>query len=150
MMPFLFHSFNASSSEKSLGKPIIEGIPVGAVVDLIIENQLNDTIPLYKHGNPAWLLGAKDNARFSYTDLEDAMAADENIGMSINFRDPALVTVHDLPPLGWSVLRFKVTAKAATMIHAVKLRYFAVGLLFFVLNSLPVTSQANLLFELTI
>jgi hypothetical protein len=34
--------------------------------------------------------------------------------------------VHDLPPLGWSVLRFQVTSKAANLLHTVKIRYFLV------------------------
>ncbi|RSL99250.1 hypothetical protein CDV31_012259 [Fusarium ambrosium] len=93
MTPLLFHRLDPN---ESLDKPIISQLPVGSVVDLIIENQINDTIPLYKHGNPAWLL--------------------------------ALVTVHDLPPLGWSVLRFEVTSQAASMLHSAKLRYFLLGM----------------------
>ncbi|KAJ0308825.1 hypothetical protein COL5a_006356 [Colletotrichum fioriniae] len=128
LMPLLFHAANESSSLGSLGKPIIEGIPMGSVVDLIIENNLNDTVPLYKHADPAWLLGAQPNARFSQKSVEEALVGRNHLFKSLNLKDPALVTVHDLPPLGWSVLRFKVTAKAATMIHAVKLRYFALGM----------------------
>ncbi|GJC89099.1 multicopper oxidase GIP1 [Colletotrichum liriopes] len=128
LKPLLFQEANESRSENSLGKPVIEGIPLGSIVDLIIENQLNDTVPLYKHAEAAWLLGAQAHERFSYRSVEDAIAADGDVSKSLNLRDAALVTVHDLPPLGWSVLRFKVTAKAATMIHAVKLRYFALGM----------------------
>lgn len=127
LTPLLVHEFN-SSSEASLGKPVIDGIPMGSVVDLIIENQLNDTIPLYKHADPAWLLGVSSNAKFPYTSIEEAIAADKDIASALNLENPGLVTIHDLPPLGWSALRFKVTTKAATMIHAVKLRYFAVSI----------------------
>ncbi|KXH47725.1 hypothetical protein CSIM01_11675 [Colletotrichum simmondsii] len=128
LMPLLFQAANESGSLGSLGKPIIEGIPIGSVVDLIIENNLNDTVPLYKHADPAWLLGAQPNGRFSHKSVEEALLGRDHVSKSLNLKDPALVTVHDLPPLGWSVLRFKVTAKAATMIHAVKLRYFALGM----------------------
>ncbi|GKT50103.1 multicopper oxidase GIP1 [Colletotrichum spaethianum] len=128
LTPLLFKGLNESKWEDSLGKPVIKGIPLGSVVDLIIENQLNDTVPLYKHAEAAWLLGAQSHERFTYKSVEDAIAADGGVSRSLNLHDPALVTVHDLPPLGWSVLRFKVTAKAATMIHAVKLRYFALGM----------------------
>ncbi|KAK1985309.1 Cupredoxin [Colletotrichum cereale] len=122
LTPILFQG------ENELGKPVIEDIPLGSVVDLIIENQLNDTVPLYKHAEPAWLLGAHAYERFSHDSVGEAVVADREVSKSLNLHDPALVTVHDLPPLGWSVLRFKVTAKAATMIHAVKLRYFALGM----------------------
>ncbi|KAJ0384441.1 hypothetical protein COL922a_008369 [Colletotrichum nupharicola] len=127
LTPLLFHEFN-SSSEASLGKPVIDGIPMGSVDHLIIENQLNDTIPLYKHADPAWLLVVSSNAKFPYTRIEEAVAADKDIASALNLEDPGLVTVHDLPPLAWSVLRFRVTTKAATMIHAVKLSYFALGM----------------------
>ncbi|KAJ0142805.1 Uncharacterized protein HZ326_14374 [Fusarium oxysporum f. sp. albedinis] len=96
MLPLLFHAPN-----ETLVKPIIGNLPLGSVVDLIIENQINETIPLYKHGDPS---------------------------KSLNLQDPALVIVHDLPALGWSVLRFKVTSQQATIIHAAKLRYFALGM----------------------
>ncbi|KAK2017455.1 Cupredoxin [Colletotrichum eremochloae] len=128
LTPLLFQGHNGSSFENSMGKPIIENIPLGSVVDLIVENKLNDTVPLYKHGEPAWLLSAHAGQNFSHDSVEDAITVDTDISRSLNLHDPALVTVHDLPPLGWSVLRFKATAKAATMIHAVKLRYFALGL----------------------
>ncbi|KAK2063681.1 Cupredoxin [Colletotrichum caudatum] len=128
LTPLLFQGANGSRSEDSMGKPVIENIPLGSVVDLVIENRLNDTVPLYKHGEPAWLLGTRAAARFSHDSVEDAIAADTDVSRWLNLHDPALVTVHDLPPLGWSVLRFKVNAKAATMIHAVKLRYFALGM----------------------
>ncbi|KAK1659197.1 Cupredoxin [Colletotrichum godetiae] len=128
LMPLLFQGANESGSKESLGKPVIEGIPMGSVVDLIIENNLNDTVPLYKHVDPAWLLGAQPNARFSHKSVEEALVGGNLLSNNLNLKDPALVTVHDLPPLGWSVLRFKVTVKAATMIHAVKLRYFALGM----------------------
>ncbi|KAI6260084.1 hypothetical protein MCOR27_002778 [Pyricularia oryzae] len=135
MTPLLFQDQNEDAAlpggASRLGKPVVAGIPLGSVVDLIIENQLNDSIPLYKHGVPAWLLGLGSGGGFPYASVEEAAAAAAAGGSGdvvLNLENPALVTVHELPPLGWSVLRFKVTAKAATMIHAVKLRYFALGM----------------------
>ncbi|KAI9170590.1 Multicopper oxidase [Paramyrothecium foliicola] len=128
LTPLLFQTPNDTSSSDPLGKPVIEGIPLGSVVDLIIQNTLNDTIPLYKHGEAAWLLGTRAFSKFPYKNVEEAVANGGETAASLNLESPGLVTVHDLPPLGWSVLRFTVSAKAVTMIHAVKLRYFALGM----------------------
>jgi hypothetical protein len=119
MLPLLFHAPN-----ETLVKPIIGNLPLGSVVDLIIENQINETIPLYKHGDPSWFLGSRGQQRFPGNTVQDAIDSDSK---SLNLQDPALVIVHDLPALGWSVLRFKVTSQQATIIHAAKLRYFAVS-----------------------
>ncbi|KAI1070289.1 hypothetical protein LB507_010320 [Fusarium sp. FIESC RH6] len=116
MLPLLFHAAN-----ESFDKPVISNLPLGSVVDLIIENRFNETISFYKHGDPCWLLGSNSNERFPGSSVEDAKK-------HLNLRDPALVIVHDLPALGWSVLRFKVTSQTATMLHAAKLRYFALGM----------------------
>ncbi|KAK6214203.1 hypothetical protein LQW54_004629 [Pestalotiopsis sp. IQ-011] len=124
MQPLLFTNLSSPSAQSALEKPVIHGLPVGSVVDLVIENQLNDTVPLYKHGRPAWLLGSRAHANFSRENVLDAANGHE----PLNLRDPPLVVVHDLPPLGWSVLRFEVTTKAATMLHAVKLRHFVLGM----------------------
>lgn len=123
MTPLLFHRLGR---DEELDKPIISGMPVGSVVDLIIENQINDTIRLYKHGDPAWLLGSSSGQPFREESVEDAIIAAGNSHTSLNLHNPALVTVHDLPPLGWSVLRFQVTSKAANMLHSAKLRNFLV------------------------
>ncbi|ENH73399.1 Laccase-1 [Fusarium oxysporum f. sp. cubense race 1] len=120
MLPLLFHAPN-----ETLVKPIIGNLPLGSVVDLIIENQINETIPFYKHGDPSWFLGSRGQQRFPGNTVQDAIDSDSK---SLNLQDPALVIVHDLPALGWSVLRFKVTSQQATIIHAAKLRYFALGM----------------------
>ncbi|RMJ09294.1 hypothetical protein CDV36_011071 [Fusarium kuroshium] len=125
MTPLLFHRLDPN---ESLDKPIISQLPVGSVVDLIIENQINDTIPLYKHGNPAWLLGSSSRQSFPGESVEDAVSSPGSPHTSLNLHNPALVTVHDLPPLGWSVLRFEVTSQAASMLHSAKLRYFLLGM----------------------
>ncbi|KAF5554136.1 multicopper oxidase [Fusarium mexicanum] len=120
MLPVLFQAPN-----QTLDKPIIGNLPLGSVVDLIIENQINETISLYKHGDPSWFLGSREQQKFPGTTVEDAI---DSGSKSLNLHDPALVIVHDLPALGWSVLRFKVTSQQATILHAAKLRYFALGM----------------------
>ncbi|CAN8101373.1 unnamed protein product [Discula destructiva] len=129
MKPILFDFSEATEgSDHQFEDPIIPGPwPVGSVVDFIIENQLNDTIPLYKHGVPYWLLGSRANAEFRHATVQDAVQEPE-LAASLNLKNPSLAIVHDLPPLGWSVIRFQVNAKEITMIHAVKLRYFVLGM----------------------
>ncbi|KAK7228885.1 hypothetical protein V2G26_001055 [Clonostachys chloroleuca] len=125
MTPLLFHQLDSNGT---LDKPIISQLPVGSVVDLIIENEINDTIPLYKHGDPAWLLGSGSGQHFPGETVEEAIRAPNNAHGSLNLENPALVIVHDLPPLGWSVLRFQVTSKAANLLHTAKIRYFLLGM----------------------
>ncbi|KAI1871212.1 uncharacterized protein JN550_004657 [Neoarthrinium moseri] len=128
LKPLLFANLSDLHSRDVLGKPVIHGLPMGAVVDFVIRNELNDTVPLYKHGNPAWLLGSNAHEEFSARSVQDAIQDGDSAARSLNLYDPALVIVHDLPPLGWSVIRFQITAQAATMIHAAKLRHFLLGM----------------------
>lgn len=125
MMPVLFNfAHGAESVSNEFEKPIIGGVPAGAVVDLIIENTLNETVPLYKHGEPHWVLGAGSDGSFPYDTVSEAVKA--GFG-PLNLDNPGLAIVHDLPPLGWVVVRFKAATGVATMVHAVKLRMFAVS-----------------------
>lgn len=126
MTPVLFDFAQgaAESVSDEFEKPIVGGVPAGAVVDLIIENTLNETIPLYKHGEPHWVLGAASGISFPYETVSEAVRA--GFG-PLNLENPGLAVVHDLPPLGWAVVRFKAAAGVATMVHAVKLRMFAVS-----------------------
>ncbi|KAG8161956.1 hypothetical protein KVR01_007721 [Diaporthe batatas] len=127
MTPVLFNFAQGSGSAaaQEVEKPIIGGVPAGAVVDLIIKNTLNESIPLYKHGEPHWVLGSAADGAFPYDTVSEAVRA--GFG-SLNLENPGLAVVHDLPPLGWSVVRFKATSGVATMLHAVKLRMFALGM----------------------
>ncbi|KAI3394098.1 hypothetical protein diail_3222 [Diaporthe ilicicola] len=125
MTPVLFSfAHGAGSAAREFEQPVIGGIPGGAVVDLIIKNKLNETIPLYKHGKPHWVLGAAGDSTFPYASVSEAVEA--GFG-GLNLENPGLAVVHDLPALGWSVVRFKAASGVATMMHAVKLRYFAVS-----------------------
>ncbi|CZT17605.1 related to Ascorbate oxidase precursor [Ramularia collo-cygni] len=105
-------------------KPIQAGLPIGTVVDLIVQNTLNETIPVYKHGNPTFHLGSRAFEKFEWESIHEALEHNANV----NIETPSLAVVHDLPPLGWLAIRWKVTVTGATMFHAVKLRYFALGM----------------------
>ncbi|KAI6774479.1 hypothetical protein HG531_001328 [Fusarium graminearum] len=133
MLPLLFHAAN-----ETLEKPVISNLPLGSVVDLIIENRINETISFYKHGEPSWLLGSGANERFPGETVEDVMQRPGVSEKVLNLHNPGLVIVHDLPALGWSVLRFKVTSQTATMLHAAKLRYFALGMTVPILEGITV------------
>lgn len=142
MMPLLFEFSGgaAAQGEQDFDDPVLAGpFPIGSVVDLIIENTLNETVTLYKHGAPTWLLGSGAHGPFPYDSVHEAVQHDRDNGdddddedgqgrsMRLNLENPGLNIVHDIPPLGWSVIRFKVTSKEVTMLHAVKLRHFVVS-----------------------
>lgn len=121
MTPILF-----DIAEHKDDDPVIPGpLPVGTVVDFIIQNTLNETVSLYKHGAPVWLLGSGAYEEFPYKSVTDAIRAGNR---RLNLDNPGRVITHDLPPLGWSVIRFKVISKEVTLIHAAKLRLFAVSM----------------------
>lgn len=116
----VFFTKNAEEVEK----PVQSGLPLGTVVDLIVQNTLNETIPMYKHGSPTYHLGSRAYEKFKYSNIIEALEHK----LDINTSDPPLALVHDLPPMGWLAIRWKVDVVGATMFHAVKLRYFAVSL----------------------
>jgi FtsP/CotA-like multicopper oxidase with cupredoxin domain len=123
MTPVLF---NSDASE--MDKPIQGDLPIGTVVDLIVQNQLNETIPMYKHGNPTFLLGSQAYKNFTWDTVDEAVAHG-NGEVELDLDAAPLGVVHDLPPLGWLAIRWKVSVHGATMFHAVKLKYFAVSFL---------------------
>lgn len=150
MMPLLFEFAEKKEEEQEKGAhrfafddPILPGpFPIGSVVDLVIENTLNETVTLYKHGAPTWLLGSGDNGRFPYDSVYDAVhnvvnhnnnnnnnsqAHFADTAQMLNLENPGRHIVHEVPPLGWSIIRFQVISKEVTMLHAVKLRHFAVS-----------------------
>lgn len=113
-----------ASDSHEVEKPIQGGLPLGTVVDLIVQNTLNETIPMYKHGDPTWRLGSRAHEKFKWDNIADAV----KYGKVVNVEDPPKDVVHDLPPLGWLALRWRVDLRGATMFHAVKLKYFVVSL----------------------
>lgn len=135
MTPLLFEFADAAvaEGEHHFDDPILAGpLPVGSVVDLIIENTLNETATLYKHGAPTWFLGSGEHGPFPHDSVYEAVHSsgggdDQDGSTRLNLDNPGLHIVHDVPPLGWSVIRFKVIAKEVTMLHAVKLRHFVVS-----------------------
>lgn len=121
MEPVLF-----SKDARKVEKPVEGGLPIGTVVDLVVQNTLNETIPMYKHGNPTFRLASKAYDDFKYKSVDEAIKHGKD---ELNVVNPPLGVVHDLPPLGWVAIRWKIDLKGATMFHAVKLRYFAVSYL---------------------
>ncbi|KAK1958708.1 multicopper oxidase [Colletotrichum sublineola] len=104
--------------------PIVGDLPWGTIVDVIVQNTIDDTMPLYKHGDPMFLLGSKANATWKWDTVQDALKAGIK---DLDLKQPALQLVHDVPPLGWAVLRWKIQVQGATMIHSNKFKYYAVS-----------------------
>ncbi|KAK2006474.1 multicopper oxidase [Colletotrichum eremochloae] len=104
--------------------PIVGDLPWGTIVDVIVQNTIDDTMPLYKHGDPMFLLGSKANATWKWDTVQDAIKAGIK---DLDLKQPALQLVHDVPPLGWAVLRWKIQVQGATMIHSNKFKYYAVS-----------------------
>ncbi|KAK2037269.1 multicopper oxidase [Colletotrichum somersetense] len=104
--------------------PIVGDLPWGTTVDVIVHNSVNDTMPLYKHGDPMFLLGSKASATWEWDTVQDAIAAGIK---ELDLEKPPLQLVHDVPPLGWAVLRWKVQVQGATMLHSNKFKYYAVS-----------------------
>ncbi|OLN96149.1 Laccase-1-like protein 2, partial [Colletotrichum chlorophyti] len=120
MTPLLFID-NVSVVEP----PVVGDLPWGTTVDVIVQNTVDDTMPLYKHGDPMFLLGSKPNATWEWDTVEDAIASGTK---ELNLQTPAMQLVHDVPPLGWAVLRWKIRVRGATMLHSNKFKYYAMGM----------------------
>lgn len=123
MTPLLFKD---NETLATAGDPVVGDLPWGTVVDLIVQNTLDDTMPLYKHGEPMYLLGSKANATWEGGDTV-AEALRSGHGQDLNLKTPSRGLVHDVPPLGWAVLRWEIRVRGATMIHSNKFKYYAVS-----------------------
>ncbi|GME63988.1 hypothetical protein GTA08_BOTSDO05764 [Neofusicoccum parvum] len=104
--------------------PIVKGLPIGSVVDIIVENDLPVAIPMYKHNNPVFLLGSGDTA-FEWDTVAAAKKARPDL---INLENPPRGYLHDLPAGGWMAVRWTITEPAMTMFHAFRVRYFVLGM----------------------
>ncbi|KAK8868384.1 Laccase abr2 [Apiospora arundinis] len=104
--------------------PVVGDLPWGTTVDVIVRNTANDTMPLYKHGEPMYLLGSEADASWEWDTVEDAQRA----GVNLNVRTPAKQLVHDVPPLGWAVFRWQIRVRGATMMHSNKFKYYGMGM----------------------
>lgn len=111
--------------------PVVGDLPFGTTVDVIVQNTANETIPLYKHGDPTALLGSRPNDKWDWATVEDAIKA----GVKLNLKTPAHQLVHEVPPLGWAVLRWQILVRGATMMHAAKFKYYAVRIPRFMTSS---------------
>lgn len=122
----LYHSQMAPAlfieDTSNVEPPIVGDLPWGTTVDVIVQNTANETIPLYKHGDPTCLLGSQPNEKWDWDTVEDAVKA----GVKLNLNSPAQQLVHEVPPLGWAVLRWQILIRGATMMHAAKFKYYAV------------------------
>ncbi|KAG8168475.1 hypothetical protein KVR01_001224 [Diaporthe batatas] len=107
-----------------VGPPVVGDLPWGTTVDVIVQNTANETIPLYKHGDPTALLGSRPNETWDWQTVGDAIKA----GVKLNLKTPAYQLVHEVPPLGWAVLRWQILVRGATMMHAAKFKYYALGM----------------------
>ncbi|KAK9425365.1 putative Plastocyanin-like domain-containing protein [Seiridium unicorne] len=101
MDPFLFTDLSKSDTRGTLEKPILYSLRIGLT-----------------------LLGSRAHSNLSRQSVQDAVRDIEDGSASLNLHDPPLVPVHDLLPLGWSVLRVQVTTKVTTILLAVKHKYF--------------------------
>lgn len=121
MTPLLFSENTLDSDAEP---PIVGNLPWGTIVDVVVQNTINDTMPLYKHGDPMYLLGSKANDLWKWDTVEEAIA----LGMDeLNIKTSPLQLVHDVPPMGWAVLRWQVRVRGATMMHSNKFKYYAVS-----------------------
>ncbi|KJY00741.1 conidial pigment biosynthesis oxidase arb2 brown2 like protein [Zymoseptoria brevis] len=104
--------------------PAVRNLPLGSVVDIVLENDLPVDLPMYKHNKALFLLGSGEG-KFGEADV--AAAASKG-SKSFNLKNPPLGSVHELPASGWMALRWKITEPAATMFHVFRVRYFVLGM----------------------
>lgn len=107
-----------------IGDPVVTDLPLGSVVDIIVTNKLNATIPLYKHNDPNFLLGSQEFAEFKWDSVEEAQEARPDL---FNLNDPPMGVVHELPALGWLAIRYEIFRPAMSMFHSGRFRYFVVS-----------------------
>ncbi|PIA93508.1 hypothetical protein CB0940_04256 [Cercospora beticola] len=105
MEPVALHVKEQSSEPE----PIIRNLPLGSVVDIILENDLPVDLPFYKHNNPTFKI-------------------DWDTKKSFNLENPTYGYMHELPAGGWLALRWKINRPAATMFTVYKVRYFIQGM----------------------
>lgn len=105
--------------------PIVKNLPLGSVVDIILQNDLPVSIPMYKHNDPTYLLGSRANEKFPWASIAEAQKKQPEL---FNLENPALGYLHELPAGGWMAVRWKITQPAMTMFHAFRVRYFVLGM----------------------
>ncbi|KAK7958651.1 hypothetical protein PG988_013499 [Apiospora saccharicola] len=120
MAPHLFRA-NVTDVED----PVVGDLPWGTTVDVVVQNTSNDTMPLYKHGDPMYLLGAQANATWKWDTVKDAL---RDGVVDLDVKTPAKQLVHDVPPQGWAVFRWQILVRGATMMHSNKFKYYGMGM----------------------
>ncbi|KAM0288688.1 hypothetical protein ACHAO9_006746 [Fusarium lateritium] len=100
----------------------------GSVVDIIFENGANVTTqhPFHKHNHKAWVIGT-GHGGFPWESVEEAV--EEGAGEFFNFDNPPL---RDGCRLGnatgdWTVIRYRITFPAASMLHCHMIHHFGAG-----------------------
>ncbi|KAF5590961.1 multicopper oxidase [Fusarium pseudocircinatum] len=102
--------------------PAITGLPLGSVVDIIVQNDIPAIIPLSKHNDRLFQLGSGDGP-FAWKDVVDAAKHGK-----VNLKNPPLAVMHELPAGGWLALRWRIEQTAMTSFHAYRARYFVQGM----------------------
>ncbi|KAM0196103.1 hypothetical protein ACHAPA_004746 [Fusarium lateritium] len=100
----------------------------GSVVDIIFENGANVTTqhPFHKHNHKAWIIGTGDGG-FPWETVDEAVEG--GAGEYFNFDNPPL---RDGCRLGnatgdWTVIRYRITFPAASMLHCHMIHHFGAG-----------------------
>ncbi|KAF6833859.1 multicopper oxidase [Colletotrichum plurivorum] len=135
MVPLLF-----TDDVSAVEPPVVGGLPWGTTVDVIVQNTVDEVMPLYKHGDPMFLLGSAANATWEWDTVESAI----KVGVKgLDLKTPAAQLVHDVPPLGWAVLRWQIRVRGATMLHSNKFKYYAMGMSAPLLEGMDSSMQAE-------
>lgn len=100
----------------------------GSVVDIIFENGANVTTqhPFHKHNHKAWIIGT-GHGGFPWANAQEAI--DAGAGEYFNLETPP---IRDGCRLGnatgdWTVIRYKITFPAASMLHCHMIHHFGVS-----------------------
>ncbi|GIZ43742.1 hypothetical protein CKM354_000695800 [Cercospora kikuchii] len=122
MEPVALHLKKQSSEPE----PIIRNLPLGSVVDIILENDLPVDLPFYKHNNPTFKIGS-GQGKYPYESVAEGLKKSDT-KKSFNLENPTYGYMHELPAGGWLALRWKINKPAATMFTVYKVRYFIQGM----------------------
>ncbi|KAL1638053.1 hypothetical protein SLS58_009074 [Diplodia intermedia] len=110
------------STEFKGPNPIVKNLPVGSVVDIVVQNELDVGLVMYKHNDATFHLGHGEGS-FRWGDVEEA----KRDGV-VNMVDPPMGFFHELPPKGWLAIRWRIEQPAMTMFHVFNAKQFVMGM----------------------
>ncbi|KAF9634918.1 hypothetical protein BFW01_g5813 [Lasiodiplodia theobromae] len=110
------------STEFKGPNPIVRNLPLGSVVDIVVQNDLDVELPMYKHNDATFHLGHGEGP-FRWENVAEA----ERDGV-VNLVDPPMGFFHELPPKGWLAIRWKIEQPAMTMFHVFRAKQFVMGM----------------------